>query len=224
MTVITISREFGSGGSTIAADVANALGYHFADKDLVAKILSQYGFIRFGQEYDARPGFWSRFNSRRKEMVQMLNRSILALAAHGNFVILGRGSFALLAGYHDVLNVRSQAPLSVRIEQVAKKYKISLTAAEDQVNENDLVRSNFIESSYNIRWDSTSHFDLVIDTSKVPAESAAQWIIETARQLAEHREDTWLSVAEIDVSPVLTNVVSQTVNCYDNHMTGPSSQ
>lgn len=218
MAVITISREFGSGGSEIAEAVAASLGFHLAGKEIIAKILSQYGFIRFGQEYDSMPGFWGRFDSRRKEMVLMLNRAILALAAHGNVVILGRGSFALMSGYHDVLNVRTQAPLSVRVKRVAQQQNISTAEAETRVNENDLLRTNFIESSYNVRWDSTTHFDLVIDTSKVLTTSATQWIIETTKALAQTREDMWLSTAEIDVSPVLANVVSQTLNCFDKHI------
>lgn len=218
MAIVTISREFGSGGSEIAANVARSLGFHFADKDMIGNILSQYGFIRFGQEYDALPGFWSRFDSHRKELVLMLNRAIFALAAHGNFVILGRGSFALLAGYDDVLNVRTQAPLPVRVKRVAQRNNISLSSAEDMVNENDRVRSQFIELSYNVRWDSTTHFDLVIDTSKVTEKSAARWINESTMNLVDVGEAARLSTAEIDVSPVLANVISQTFNCFEKHV------
>lgn len=92
MSIITISRELGSEGSHIAEKVAQALGYHFADKKTMEDVLIQYGFAEFDKEYDAARGFWGRFDARTTEMVNMLNRVIQAVARHGNAVILGRGS------------------------------------------------------------------------------------------------------------------------------------
>src|SRR5512135_3353328 len=108
MSVITISREFGSDGSYIAEKVAQALGYHFADKKTLEDVLTQYGFVEFDKEYDAARGLWARFDARTMDMINMLNRVIQAVARHGNVVILGRGSFAVLGGLADVLNVRIQ--------------------------------------------------------------------------------------------------------------------
>jgi len=217
MTIITISREFGSRGAQIAKDVAGNLGYHFADKATIAQMLSQYGYIRFGQEYDTLPGFLSRFDSQRAEMFGMLNRVILALATHGNVVILGRGSFALLAGYANVLNVRTQAPLSVRIRRIMEQENISPIAAETLVNENDVIRANFIESSYKVRWDSATLFDLVFDTSKVPPQSAVSWLIETNENLMQRSADGLPTTDEIDVGSVLAKVVSDTLDCQATH-------
>ena len=217
MTVITLSREFGSRGTQIAKAVAENLGYHFADKATIAQMLSQYGYIRFGQEYDTLPGFLSRFDSQRAEMVGMLNRVILALAAHGNVVILGRGSFALLVGYVNVLNVRTQAPLAVRIRHIMEQQNISPIAAETLVNENDVIRANFIESSYKVRWDSATHFDLVIDTGKVPPQSVVNWLIETNKNLMQRSADGLPTTDEIDVQRVLAKVVSDTLDCQATH-------
>jgi cytidylate kinase len=217
MTVITISREIGSEGTQIAKEVAAVLDYHFVDKATIVKMLSQYGFIRFGQEYETLPGLLSRFDSRRAEMVEMLNRVIFALAAHGNVVILGRGSFALLAGYADVLNIRTQAPLPVRIMRIMKQQNSSPIEAETLVNENDVVRANFIESSYNVRWDTTTLFDLVINTSKVPPESAVNWLVEINDNLGRKGEDSLPSTNEIDVQSVLATVVSETLDCQGTH-------
>lgn len=217
MTVITISREFGSGGAQIAKEVAGNLGYHLADKATIVKMLSQYGFIRFGQEYETLPGLLSRFDSRRAEMVEMLDRVILALAAHGNVVILGRGSFALLSSYANVLNVRTQAPLPVRIRRIMEQQDISPIKAETLVNENDVVRANFIESSYNVRWDKATLFDLVIDTSKVPPKSAVKWLIEANKLLSETSKDSLRTTYKIDVQNVLAKVVSETLDCQAIH-------
>ena len=217
MTVITISREIGSEGAQIAREVASALDYHFVDKSTIVKMLNQYGFIRFGQEYETLPGLLSRFDSRRAEMVEMLNRVIFALAAHGNAVILGRGSFVLLTGFADVLNVRTQAPLPVRIRRIMEQQHISPIDAETLVNDNDVVRANFIESSYKVRWDNATLFDLVIDTSKIPLESAVSWLIEANKNLSQRSEGSLLTTDKIDVRNVLAKVVSETLDCSETH-------
>ena len=52
MTVITISREFGSGGDLLAEKVAHSLGYHLVDKAFVSAVLCQYGLAEFDVEYE----------------------------------------------------------------------------------------------------------------------------------------------------------------------------
>jgi len=102
-------------------------------------------------------------------MVDMLNRVILALAQHGNMVILGRCGFAVLHDYVDVLNVRIQAPLEVRIKNVmSMNHFSSMDQAETFMKESDQVRTSFIESFYGVKWDSATAFDIIIDSNKIP--------------------------------------------------------
>jgi cytidylate kinase len=130
MSVITISREYGSGGAYIARQVADALGYHFVGKRAMARMLGQQGVAGFSQEYDAvPPAFWTRFSAPRVEdrelMVDTLNRLILALAQHGDVVILGRGAFAVLRSFPGSFHVRIQAPLPQRVKWVMEKMNIT---------------------------------------------------------------------------------------------------
>src|SRR5512142_654049 len=137
MSVITISREFGSEGGYIAEKAAQSLGYHLADKTTMKNVLVQYGFVEFDEQYNADLNFWARFDQRTTEMVDMLNRVIRALAWHGNVVVVGRGSFALLGGLADVITVRIQAPLPLRVERVMIKHNIpDREQAEALVTEN----------------------------------------------------------------------------------------
>jgi cytidylate kinase len=222
MTVITISREFGSGGADIAQQVAQALGYHHAGQELIGKVLAQYGIVEFDQEYDATLSFWERFDARRAErrevMQEMLHRVVLALAQHGNVVIVGRGSFAALAGYGDVLNVRIQAPLAQRARRViAQKGLATVEEATAAVQEADKVRTAFIESVYGARWDDARAFDLVIDTGKVAVELAIAWMVEAARALADRPAGDQPSTAALQVDSVLASVVSAQLKCQAVH-------
>jgi cytidylate kinase len=223
MTVITISREFGSGGADIAQQVAKALSYHYAGQELIGKVLAQYGIVEFDQEYDATLGFWERFDARRAErrevMQEMLHRVVLALAQHGNVVIVGRGSFAALAGYADVLNVRIQAPLAQRSQRVlAQQGLATVEEADAVVQETDKVRAAFIESLYGARWDDARAFDLVIDTGKVNPELAAAWLVEAVQALQQRPPGDQPTTAAIQVDSVLTSVVSDQLKCQGAHV------
>jgi len=154
MSAITISREIGSQGDEIAAQVALALGHHLVDRRFIGSILSQYGLVEFDQEYQTLPGFWQRFDAqreqRRDQMVAMLNQVIQAVARHGNVVIVGRSGYVVLAGFADVLHVRLQAPQAVRIARVAVSQGLSAAQAEDAVQTSDLVRATFVEDFYDV--------------------------------------------------------------------------
>ena len=144
MAVITISRELGSDGDSIARQVASILGYHFVDKAFIGNVLSQYGLVEFDREYDALPTFWEKFNAQKEErremMVDMLNRVVRAVAQHDNVIILGRSGFAILSGYSDVFNVRIQAPFPLRVKRVMVSKNITLYQAEDIIREGDRIR------------------------------------------------------------------------------------
>lgn len=209
MTVITISREYGSGGSEISQQVAKALAYTLIDKNVIEKVLKQYGLIEYDDLYQA-SSFWARFDSSNIEMMKMLNQSILAFASRDNSVILGRGGFAILRGFNNVLNVRIQMPLNERAQQVMKLENLpNLATAEELVKQNDITRDGFIRTFYDVRSDDASLYDLVIDTSRVPPDMATNWIVEAARSLARIKPQAGRTTREIEVDPVLAQTIAE---------------
>lgn len=209
MSVVTVSREMGSQGRYIAERAAQSLGFHFVDKRTIAEILSQYGFGDFRQEYDTAASFWTRFDSRRADMMKMLDRVVQLLARHGDVVILGRGSFAVLGGLADVLNVRVQAPLPLRVKRVMARQQISdPDIAEAAVKESDSLRANFIESFYKVRWDAANAFDLVVDTGKVPPELTITCLVEMVKALKARQGDADRTTGTLEEDRILANVVA----------------
>ena len=75
--------------------------------------------------YESVPGFWARFDDMRTTTIRFLKQAILALARHGEMVIVGRGAFAVLVDFADVLNVRVQAPFPIRVRRAMEKEKIT---------------------------------------------------------------------------------------------------
>ena len=221
MSVITISREFGSEGDAIARQVAQTLDYHFVDQEFIGIILGQYGYVEFDKEYATLPTFWERFDAQREKqrdvMVKMLNQVIQAVAHHGNVVLLGRSGFEVLAGFADVLHVRLQAPLSVRIGRVMAQQKIPIEQAESVVKNNDKVRVAFVEEFYRVPWSAIHAFDLVINTGKISPDLATSWVVNVAKASVTSLEIDKPVTASLVVDHILAKAVSDVLECDQAH-------
>lgn len=220
MKVVTISREFGSGGDLLAERVAQSLGYHLVDKEFISKVLCQYGLAEFDLEYEKQPGFWEGFDTekaeRRETMVRTLNQVVRMVARHGNVVILGRSGYAILSGLADVLHVRLQAPLEDRIEMIGAEQGISAEDASVLVKEKDRIRTTFIESFYRVPWNAPHAFDIAINTAMVPIDVATGWVIEAAK-LPGRKPANQPTTSQIEIEPVMMQTVTERLNCTAEH-------
>ena len=186
MKTIAISRLIGSEGAKIGRQVTEALGYTLVNKSVLEGIFRQYGLEKFGELYTSPPNIWDLANARNLEIVSMLNETMEALAQRGDTLIQGRGGYASLSKYADVLNVRLQAPFSVRVERVMARENLpNRLRAEQRVKADDTARQKFVSRFYNQEWDNGSNFDLAIDTDTISTEMATDWIIDAAKALSQ---------------------------------------
>ena len=127
MAVVTISREFGSEGNYIGRKVAEALGYHYVFKKEIGEALERFGISTFEKIYysEANYNFWSLFDEMKRETMDLLAEIIRAFAFHGNLVIVGRCGYAILSEFTDVLNVRIQAPLSLKVKRIMREKMVT---------------------------------------------------------------------------------------------------
>lgn len=212
MSAITISREIGSQGDWIAEETAKRLGFYLVSKHTLERIFLQYGFVDFKEMYDI-TGFWARFNPQMGEMVTMLNQFVQTLAAHGKVVLVGRGGFAMLKDYADVLNVRIQAPLAQRIDQVMLDEKLpDKIKAEELVKETDHIRQHFLETAYGSRWNAAGSFDLVIDTGKISPEIGVEWIVDTIIRVENQKMTGKTTTADLQIDPVMADAIQQVLD------------
>ncbi len=209
MAVITMSRELGTGGGLISQMVTNSLNYHLVDKETIGKVLSQFGMVSFNKVYDSTHNVWSLFDSDYRDLVNQLNKTILAFAKHDNTVIIGRGGFVVLQEYQNVINVLLRAPLEHRIRNAMQTEQISdILEAEKIVRHSDEVRESFLQTFYNVNSNSAQYFSLVIDTSRVPLHLAARWIMEAAQEIDKKKIPPERSSLKAEVDPVLVKAVS----------------
>jgi len=221
MAVITISREIYSEGNYLGEKVAEVLNYHFVDKNTIEKVFAEHSIVQFKEVHTYEPGFWVRFDDMRTTTINFLKQVILALAHHGNVVIVGRGAFAVLGGFADVLNVRIQAPFSLRLQRLMENEKITgRNRAEVLLKERDRLRDVFVKSFYEIRWEdaaAASAFDLVIDTGKIPLDLAVKWLAESLKALQARNVGGQPTTHTIEVDPTLVSTVSEVLGCYATH-------
>jgi cytidylate kinase len=221
MTAITISRESGSEGDYLAMKIAQAMGYHFIDKDILGDILNEYGFVEFDKEYDSLPGFWDKFDAqhgkRRELMVDLLNKVVQGLAVHGNVVIVGRSGFSILSGYADVFHIRLQSPFSERVKRFMADQHLTHDDANKAVEESDKVKAAFVEGFYKVSWDAAHAFDLVINTSKIAPNLALTIVVDAVKAYMADPKFGKPSTQMIEVDPVIADVISNVLGCTTMH-------
>jgi cytidylate kinase len=179
------------------------------NKSVLEGIFRQYGLTKFGELYTSPPNLWDLANAKNLLIVSMLNDTMDALAHRGNMLILGRGGYVSLSKYADVLNVRLQAPFSVRVERVMARENIpNRLRAEQRVKADDTARQKFVSLFYNEAWDNASHLDLAIDTDTISIEMATDWIVQAARALSQKQFGPDAVTAEgAKVDPALLDAI-----------------
>lgn len=210
MAVIAISRELGSHGIEIGQRVAKELGYEYVDRNTMESVFRQYGLTKFDDLTSSVPNLWDIINADNLLIVAMLNEIIEALAHKGNVVVSGRGGFAVLNEYEDVLTVRVQAPVPVRAQRIMDRRKLaSLQEAEEIIKHDDLTRGKFVQMFYAKRWDQETHFSLVVDTGTLSLDMAVNWIIEAARAI---EGKTFAQSAKTTTSIEVDRVLADAIN------------
>ena len=207
MAVITISRQYGSGGDEIARRVCDMLGYQYFDKSLMARVATEVGLsekeiVDYSETEYKRRGFFQRlFGSRvvtevsswtsdtrgiksvqvetldEARCINLVKDTVLAAYAQGNVVIVGRGGQAILREKHGVLHVRIDAPLGARVLTVQRQQALSLDAANTLTVNRDQTAAAYLRNFYDIDWDDPLLYHLILNTGKWSVEAAAHIII-----------------------------------------------
>jgi cytidylate kinase len=186
MSVITISRQMGSLGGEIARLAAERLGYRLVWRDLINEAARRAGVPEMALAAIDELGLLGvspsqkAYQSYREAMAQVMEEQV----AIGDAVIVGRAGQVILGHRPDVLHVRINAPLDIRVQRVAARHNIALEQAQAQVKASDRYRISYLKRFYQVKWDNSDFYDLVINTRYLTAPDAAE-ILFTA--LAVHR-------------------------------------
>jgi len=182
MAILTISREYGSGGREIGRRVADHLGYQFVDKERLFQDLEKIGprWVRVAKEVDeVCPTLWERHDWQYRGYVAQMEDLILKYALGGNVVIIGRGGSFLLQEVPFCLRVRLVASLEARLKAIMAREELNLEAAKRLIAQIDGERACFIKANYGRDWDVEQVYDLTLNTDSLSYERVVDILVES---------------------------------------------
>jgi len=181
MPLITINHSFGIDGKGIAQTVAQKLGVElFDDKKLLTIVtkteISTSTEYRFDQQA---PGFWERLRSREPQVyLDIMEAAVYDIAQNGEGVIIGHGSQMLLRDFSCAFHVRLLSNLNLRVENLVSSQDISRDAAEGLIARYDKSQKAFFRYAFQIDFDKSSLYDLVINMDKMKKRTITSLIME----------------------------------------------
>jgi len=192
---IAISREAGANGGLIGRAIGERLGWPVYDRELVQLVADSLN-VRASllHELDERRSNWIReclesFGSgpdvTHGAYVHRLIETVLALAAHGECVLVGRGAAAVLPSA-TTLRVRLVAPLEHRIAVIQERRQMSREEAARWIEATDRERSGFLRDHFGAELTEPTHYDLVLNTARFNVKECADLVIAALLRLQDH--------------------------------------
>lgn len=188
--VVTVSREYGSLGATLGSMVAERLRFDFWDQELVHAIAEESGAYEplVASLDENRRNMLEDFvdcallgpTYTNSEYLRQLLRVIHTVAQHGRAVVVGRGSQFILENA-EALRVRAVGPVALRTEGVAVRQSISMKEARARAERRDRERATFIRHHFKRDIADPSSYDLVINTSTLTLQRAAEIVVAAYR-------------------------------------------
>ena len=180
--VITVGRQYGSGGREIGTMLAEKLGIAYYDDMLLKEAAKESGLCEdLFRSFDERPksflysiamdpySFSMNSVTARGNIEQQVYlatyETIKKLADKGPCVLIGRCADYALKDRQDVINIFITAPLDSRIERVARRNDISLDEAKDRIKKTDKSRASYYNYYSSKDWGEAKSYDLCIDSS-----------------------------------------------------------
>lgn len=201
MPVITIAREFGSGGARVANLLGERLGgVEVIDQRLVAEVARRMGLTTdevaaederhtgladrivrsFATVGDSLAGWLPAYDvlTDPEEAVLKLTEEVIRDAARrGNAIVVGRGGAFVLADWPSVLRVFLRADEEFRLRQVMARLNLSEREARRQLRKVDAGREAYMCAHYGAEWRDPRHYDLVVDTGRLGHEATTRLIL-----------------------------------------------
>ncbi|HYT05784.1 MAG TPA: cytidylate kinase-like family protein [Gemmatimonadales bacterium] len=206
--VITITRQYASGGSDVARRVAAQLGWEVIDNEFVDEVArrARLPADEVAQREERTPGLLERLartlavaspemfmtgaaaaavprvEPDEATIVQMTERVITEAAAHGRAVLVGRGAQALLARRPDALHVYVVASKAWRRQLAVERLGVSPADAERVVDDTDRQRDQYVKTHYGRHRHDVVTYDLVVNTERLGIDGATALIVAEARR------------------------------------------
>lgn len=195
-TIITIGRQFGSGGREIGYMVADKLGIKLYDKEMLQRAAQDSGICEeLFESHDEKPSnsflyslvmdtYSMGYSGNTYNDMPINHKIFLAqfdaikkIANEGPCILVGRCADYALEGYPNLLSVFIHADLDARIKRIAKKYDLTDAKAKDLIIKTNKKRASYYNYYTDKRWGDADSYDVCLDSSVLGLEGTAEAII-----------------------------------------------
>ena len=178
-TIITISREFGSGGHFIGEEVSKRLGIPFYDKNIIQQIAEKTGFsedfVKEQSEYAPSKNMFAYAFVGRDHTGSSLSDQVYAaqtqvirnLAEKGSCIIIGRCADSVLADYPGVISIFIHAEWKDRVARIMGRQNMKEKEAEALIRKMDKQRALYYNFFSDKKWGRPESFDIFVNSSRV---------------------------------------------------------
>jgi len=191
-TLITVGRQFGSGGKAVAECIGRRLGIPVYDKELLDLAAQRSGlsrqcferrdekhsFLNLGSLFGSnRYGAYSRNPLGDAELFRIQSETIRSIAQSESAVFVGRASDYVLRDM-DCLDVFICAPMQARVQRIIQRLNLTEDEARRRIAGQDSERQKFYDYFTFEHWGQASNYDLCVDSSILGIEGTADFIID----------------------------------------------
>jgi cytidylate kinase len=183
MSLITISQSLGSGGITIAKQVAEGLDIELYDD---ARLQQEAIAMGIGSQYlegmdEKVPGLFDRILGKNPDIyLDLMEAVVYKVSQSGQGVIMGHGGQMLLRDFGCALHVRIFASNDRRISNLQESQRLDGRSAEKIIRKSDNRRKGFFRYAFDIDLNDPTLYDLIINTEKIGNDLASQMIVKMA--------------------------------------------
>jgi cytidylate kinase len=184
--IVTIGREFGTGGRQIATELAELLGVQLYDRQLLDPIKERYNMTQ--EEIDhikaVKPSWW--YENVSQDMYNDEEFLVRSLAQKESCVILGRTGFHIFRDEPRAFKVFLMADKAFRRDKVARRLNINEGSADALIDKVDEARENFTKTfSGKTRYDARN-YDLALNVTGLEPKEVARFIAESVKRKIEN--------------------------------------
>jgi cytidylate kinase len=203
MSIITISRAYCSGGSKVAARVADALGWSLLDNSFVDEVSARTGLSasEVAAREERRPSLAERvatamamstqemmsplavaqFPPTEQRLLDVTRTVIEEAATRASVVIVGRGAQMMLGSRSDVFGVFCYAPLEALTRSCMQRDSLDHGHAEKRVLQVNQERSAWVKANWGRDWRGIENYHLCVNTDALGIEGAADAVVRSAQ-------------------------------------------
>lgn len=204
MSVVTISRLYGSGGSEVAALVAKELGWTLLDNAVVDAVAARLGITpaevaareeripslaqRLAEAMALGSQDWlSPLSAEKREptdeqLIEVTHRIVNEAIARGPLVLVGRGAQAMLAERGDAIHVFCYAPRGALIARSMTRDRLDEHGAAKKVDDTNAHREQWVRKHWGRSWRDHANYHLAVNTDWLGIAGAADLIVYAARK------------------------------------------